>query len=241
MVAERWRSGARMALAIRRWLLPQLPGERDYAGFLRSPIRHVVSQQSSQQAFASIRSRGSRRREIEVQNGGKRRVVFVVRRGIRCAQVHPLRVRENPAMANRTARAQDAVQRLRGEVQVGSTRTRVSTGLEPDVRADSALELAPQGPGAPKAEGAGVDEAAEQATPTRAMLSSPAWLQRLLTCQLLLGTFNFILPHTHHGWWFYRRNLMNGYFSLIDVFSFSLLPFYLWEKWQFYQLLRFLL
>lgn len=76
-------------------------------------------------------------------------------------------------MANRTPGTQDAVQRVRGEVQVGSARTRVPTRSEPDVRADSALELASEGPGAAQAEGAADEAGGAAEGAARAMLSSP--------------------------------------------------------------------
>lgn len=74
------------------------------------------------------------------------------------------RVWENLAMANRTDRTQDVMQHMRGEVQHLNSYYKV-------------LELRRQKEGV-----VGDDDeaarAAEEATPTRAMLSSPAWLHR---------------------------------------------------------------
>lgn len=73
-----------------------------------------------------------------------------------------LRVGEDAAVADGPTGAEDAVQRVRREVQVGSARSGVPTRREPDVRADSALELAPEGDGAPAPEGS--DQAAATTT-----------------------------------------------------------------------------
>lgn len=67
--------------------------------------------------------------------------------------MHALRVREDAAVEDGAAGAEDAVQRLRREVQIGATRAGVQAGSEPDVRADSALELSPESYGAAAAEG----------------------------------------------------------------------------------------
>lgn len=77
-----------------------------------------------------------------------------------------LRLGEDAAVADGPTGAEDPVQRVRRAVQVGSTRAGVPTRREPDVRADSALELAPEGHGAPAAEGD--DEAAAATTTTGA-------------------------------------------------------------------------
>lgn len=107
-----------------------------------------------------------------------------------------LRVGEDAAVANGTTGAQDAVQRVRSEVQVGSACTGIPTGCEPDIRADPALELAPEGFGAPSSEG---DVGGTAATPppssstsrrsrsARAILQSAPWLPSLLTCHIRVG------------------------------------------------------
>ena len=81
--------------------------------------------------------------------------------------MHALRVGEDPAVADGSAGPEDAVQRVRRAVQVGSARARVPTRGEPDFCADSALELAPEGHGASSPEGA------NDGTTARANVSSP--------------------------------------------------------------------
>ena len=104
----------------------------------------------------------------------------------RRAAVQPLCLGEDAAVARGTAGTEDAVQRVRGSVQVGSARTRIPTRREPYVRDDSALELAPQGYGAPSPEGAAPPPAARTMLPSH----SPR-LQSLLTCLLSVLTFFF--------------------------------------------------
>lgn len=104
----------------------------------------------------------------------------------RRAAVQPLCLGEDAAVARGTAGTEDAVQRVRGSVQVGSARTRIPTRGEPYVRADSAFELAPQGHGAPSPEGAAPPPTTTTIT-TRAMPpshSQPPRFQSLLTCPL---------------------------------------------------------
>lgn len=84
-----------------------------------------------------------------------------------------LRVGEDATVADWSTGAEDPVQRVRGKIQVRPTRSRVPTSSEPNLRADSALELSPQGHGAPTPEGA--TETAATAT------TSPARLRGLLT------------------------------------------------------------
>lgn len=55
-------------------------------------------------------------------------------------------------MADGAHGPENAMQCMWSEVQVGSVGTRVPTRFQPDVRADEALELAPQGDGAPTPE-----------------------------------------------------------------------------------------
>jgi hypothetical protein len=71
--------------------------------------------------------------------------------------VHALRVGEDAAVADGAAGPQDPVQRVRGEVQVRAAGAGVQAGSQSHVRADAALQLAPQGHGAAPPEGAGHD------------------------------------------------------------------------------------
>lgn len=80
------------------------------------------------------------------------------------SKVPPLRGGENPAVADGAHGAEDAVQRVRGQVQVGSACTRVPTRREPHLRVDAALQLPPQGAGAQAAEGAAESGAGAAAT-----------------------------------------------------------------------------
>lgn len=68
--------------------------------------------------------------------------------------MQPLCVGEDAAVANGTPGAEDAVQRVRREVQVGSASARIQTRGEPHLRADAALQLSPESDGAPSPEGA---------------------------------------------------------------------------------------
>lgn len=68
--------------------------------------------------------------------------------------MHALRVGEDAAVEDGTARAQDALQRLRSSFQIGEARAGVQTGVESDVCADSALQLSPESYGAQATEGA---------------------------------------------------------------------------------------
>ncbi|CAH9064764.1 unnamed protein product [Cuscuta epithymum] len=72
----------------------------------------------------------------------------------RGAEVPALRDGQDAAVADGADGAEDAVQRVRGEVQVGAAGAGVPAGGEPDVHADEALEFAPEGSGDPAAEGA---------------------------------------------------------------------------------------
>jgi len=67
--------------------------------------------------------------------------------------VPALRHRQNTAVADRSHGPKDALQRLRGAVQVRPVGARVPAGRKPDFRAYEALELAPEGDGAPEAKG----------------------------------------------------------------------------------------
>lgn len=67
--------------------------------------------------------------------------------------MHALCVGEDAAVEDGAAGAEDAVQRLRREVQVGAARAGVQARGEPDIRADSALQLSSEGSGAAAAEG----------------------------------------------------------------------------------------
>ncbi|KAH0989845.1 hypothetical protein GBA52_001328 [Prunus armeniaca] len=88
-------------------------------------------------------------------------------------EVPALRDGQDAAVADRAHGSEDAVQRVRGPVQVRSARTRVPTRLEPDVRADEALQLAPQGAGASAPEGDGEGAAAVYSPSTAAAASPP--------------------------------------------------------------------
>ncbi|KAF5732909.1 hypothetical protein HS088_TW17G00442 [Tripterygium wilfordii] len=101
--------------------------------------------------------------------------------GGRCSEVHSLRFREDSAVADRTTGSQDAVQRLRCEVQVRPTGPRVPSGGKPDVRANSALELTSESNGAPEAEGG--DEGAERRVTAGGTTPSPIPSSSLLTWQ----------------------------------------------------------
>lgn len=91
------------------------------------------------------------------------------------AAVQSLSVGEDAAVEDRTDGTEDAVQRVRSPVQVRSARAGVSTGGEPDVRADSALELSPEGYGAPTTERAFTAAEYGGATATaRPVLLSPS-------------------------------------------------------------------
>jgi hypothetical protein len=69
--------------------------------------------------------------------------------------VHALRVGEDTAVADGSNGSENALQREWRKVQIGSTRARIPTRFESDIRADSALELSPQkNPGALSPEGA---------------------------------------------------------------------------------------
>ena len=81
--------------------------------------------------------------------------------------MHALRLGEDAAVADGSAGPEDTLQRVRRAVQVGPARARVPTRGEPDFRADSALELAPEGHGASSPEGA------NERTTARANVSSP--------------------------------------------------------------------
>lgn len=67
--------------------------------------------------------------------------------------MHALLVGENAAVEGGAVGAEDSVQRVRRAVQVGKAGAGVQAGGEPDVRADSALQLSPESDGATKAEG----------------------------------------------------------------------------------------
>lgn len=96
-----------------------------------------------------------------------------------------LRIGENAAVAHGTTGTQDAMQRVWREVQVGSARTRIPTGCESDVRADSAFQLAPEGYGAPQAEGDAAPTAAAATSRSRRAIPHSPWVSSvLMTCQL---------------------------------------------------------
>ncbi|CAH9076619.1 unnamed protein product [Cuscuta europaea] len=71
----------------------------------------------------------------------------------RWAEMPALRDGQDAAVADGADGAEDSVQRVRGEVQVGAAGAGVPSGGEPDVHADEALEFAPEGTGDPEAEG----------------------------------------------------------------------------------------
>lgn len=93
--------------------------------------------------------------------------------------MHALRVGEDAAVEDGTARAEDALQRMRGAVQIGEARPGVQTGVESDVRADSALELSPEGYGAQAAEGAD-------------RIAFPAAMMMTRVCVLRLRRYGFL-------------------------------------------------
>ena len=85
--------------------------------------------------------------------------------------MHALCFGENAAMANGAIGTEDAMQRMRREVQVGSTCARIPTRSKPDFRVDPTLELSPEGHGAPSSERITEAAAAAAATATaRALL-----------------------------------------------------------------------
>lgn len=88
-------------------------------------------------------------------------------------EVPALRDGQDAAVADGAHGPEDAVQRVWGPVQVRSARTRVPTSLEPDVRADEALQLASQGAGASAPEGDGEGAAAVYSPSTAAAASPP--------------------------------------------------------------------
>ena len=78
-------------------------------------------------------------------------------------EVPALRHGQDAAVADRAHGPEDPVQRVRREVQVGPAGAGVQARGEPDVCADEALELAPQGAGAAAPEGADAGPAAAAA------------------------------------------------------------------------------
>jgi hypothetical protein len=58
--------------------------------------------------------------------------------------VHALHVGEDTAMADRSNGSENALRLEWLKVQIGSTRARIPTRFESDIRADSALKLSPQ-------------------------------------------------------------------------------------------------
>ena len=68
-------------------------------------------------------------------------------------EVPPLRDGQDAAVEDGAHGSQDAVQRVRGAVQVRAARAGVPAGGEPDVRGVQALQLPPQGGGAAAPEG----------------------------------------------------------------------------------------
>lgn len=69
------------------------------------------------------------------------------------AEVPALCHGQDPSVADRAHGPQDALQCLRGPIQVGPARAGVSARCQPDFYADEALEFAPESDGAPEAEG----------------------------------------------------------------------------------------
>lgn len=65
----------------------------------------------------------------------------------------PLRGGEDSAVADRAHGTEDAVQRVRGQVQVGSAGAGIPARSEPHLRVDAALQLASKGDRAEAAEG----------------------------------------------------------------------------------------
>ncbi|KAE9445589.1 hypothetical protein C3L33_22513, partial [Rhododendron williamsianum] len=164
-----------VALEFRRRLLHLFPVKL-LGRKCQSPTRRVIPRQITQQTVESsstyniqpnldflariCRSDG---RKVEVQAkrelaefvGTNRRPPLAVAVGELGATVHALRVGEDAAVAGRAPGAEDAVQRVRRAVQVGAAGAGVQASGEPDVRADSALQLSPEGHGAAEAEGGG--------------------------------------------------------------------------------------
>lgn len=64
-----------------------------------------------------------------------------------------LRDGEDAAVAYGTDGSEDAVQRVRSEVQIRTTCAGVSTGFESDVRDGETLQFSPESDGAPTTEG----------------------------------------------------------------------------------------
>ena len=84
----------------------------------------------------------------------------------RSSAVPALRGGEDPPMADGADGPEDAVQCVRGPIQVGSARTRVPTRRQPDVCVNEAFELSPESGGAP------ATKRASTSPPTTAVYSS---------------------------------------------------------------------
>lgn len=72
----------------------------------------------------------------------------------RNAALHSLRVGQDAAVADGSTRAKNSLQRLWRAIQVRAARARVPAGGKPHLCPDAALQLSPQGHGAPPPEGA---------------------------------------------------------------------------------------
>lgn len=83
-----------------------------------------------------------------------------------------LRHRQDAAVADGAHGPQDALQRLWGPIQVGPARAGVPARSQPDILADKALELAPEGSGAPTPEGFPQSSTTPTAPPTTATIHS---------------------------------------------------------------------
>lgn len=160
-----------MVVALRGRLLHRLPHHQRLR--LRVlPKRHVVlvSEPGSHQSLKMGRPTRAQRLTGEAQE----RTIGSFSVAVQATPVRALRLGEDAAVAGGSNGPQDAVQRVWGPIQVWSARARVPTRGKPNVRADSALQLAPEGSGAPSPERGFTAAATRRATPAEAaILSSP--------------------------------------------------------------------
>ncbi|GMN56334.1 hypothetical protein TIFTF001_025448 [Ficus carica] len=190
LCVARRRGRAGVAVAVRGRLVQRLSERRERR---RSggdvPERLVVFRPSTEQAIKSSGLRCRRKLDGDEIKVEERDIAAVGRsRRRRGTQVRTLRIGEDAAVADGPNGPEDAVQRVRREIQIGPARPRVQARREPNIHADSALELPPEGSGAPPPEGAPTTTpttttaaAAAGAEEARAILLSPSRLPGLLT------------------------------------------------------------
>lgn len=129
---------------------------RPLAAAFGLPIRRVGPRESTQQALprAAVRlvlpAPPGGRLAVGPQNGA---VAQERADGDAGEEMPPLRVGEDPAVENGPNGPEDALQRVRGPVQVGPAGSRVPARRQPDFHLGEALEFAPESAGAPAAEG----------------------------------------------------------------------------------------